>query len=247
MAEPRSDQAAGLRRMLARERLRVLAVDAGARAADKTAAVLALARAAAAQGGRIVVLDQSAGDIAGALALTWRWELAHLLSGEREWRDVVLAGPEGVGIVPGAKGIGALLGSGAGGEALFGGFARLPARPDLLLLNLAARGPEAGALLPPESEILMVARAAAASVTATYGRIKAHVRRHARRRFRLLVSGAEDREARALHATMAGVTRRFLGAELAYGGAVPAGAGPLAPAWRALAQALGDWPLAEYG
>jgi flagellar biosynthesis protein FlhG len=246
MAGRPRDQAAGLRRMLARDRLRVLAIDAGARGAGKTTTVLGIARAAAALGQRVVVLDQSAGEVAGALSLTWRWELAHLLSGEREWREVLLEGPGGIGVVPGAKGLAALAASGGEGAKLFGGFARLSARPDLVIVNLCTRRARTSCLLGPEAELLMVARAARASVTATYARIKEHVRRSSRRRFRLLVNGAGEAEARALHATMAEVVRRFLGAELAFGGAVAAGAAPGDARWDTLARALEGWPLAEF-
>lgn len=248
------DQAAGLRCLLARKRLRVLPVAAGMRGVGKTTLLLGVACAAAAAGQRVVVLDASGGDVATALGLTWRRELVHLLNGEREFRDVVLPGPAGIGIVPAAKGVAALLDAGKGGDDLFRGFTRLAARPDLVLFNTPAK--DGCALLPEESELLIVTRTDREAVTATYARLKEFTRRHGRERFRLFVNRAAPAAARALHAHMAGVARRFLGAELAWGGCLadedvlraggPAAAAHHAGAFGALAQALLKWPLAEY-
>lgn len=248
------DQAAGLRRLLVRERLRVLPVAAGMRGVGKTTLLLGIACAAAAAGQRVLVLDPGAGDVARALGLTWRRELVHLLNGEREFPEVVLPGPAGIGIVPAAKGIAALLDAGKGGDDLFRGFTRLAVRPDLILLNTTAK--DGCALLPAQSELLIVTRTDREAVTATYARLKELTRRHARKRFRLLVNRAAPAAARALHAHMAEVARRFLGAELAWGGCLaeeevlraggPAAAAHHTGAFGALAQALLKWPLAEY-
>jgi flagellar biosynthesis protein FlhG len=233
--------------LLARERLRVLPVAAGQRGVGKTMAVIGLARAAAALGARAVVLDQSPGDVACALALAWRWELEDLLRGERQWGEVALAGPDGVGIVPAARGFAALCEAHASAEQLFGGFARLSAPPSLVIVNLAPGFEAAQALLPGEAELMLVTRATPRAVTATYARIKEQVQRHGRRRFRLLVNRAGGREAASLHARMARAASRFLGAELAYAGCIPAGALPGSAAWTAIAQTLPQWTLAEYG
>jgi flagellar biosynthesis protein FlhG len=243
--------------MLARRRMRVLAIAAGLRGVGKTTLLLGLACAAAAAGQRVVVLDPSAGDVAAALGLTWRRELLHLLNGERAYREVVLAGPSGIGILPAAKGVAALLDAGKDGDELFGGFTRLAARPDLVLLNTPAKDGAACTLLPRDAELLVVTATGREAVTATYTRLKELARRHGRKRFRLVVNRAAAEEARALHAHMAGVARRFLGIELAWGGSIAdeamlraggAQAATLgASAFSALLQALADWPLAEYG
>jgi flagellar biosynthesis protein FlhG len=257
MPEALRDQAAGLRRMLARGRLRVLPLAAGLPGAGKTTLLLGIACAVASAGRRVAVLDPSAGELAAALALTWRWELIHLLGGEREYREVALAGPAGIGIVPAAKGVAALLEAGRGGEELFGGFARLSERPDLVLLNVPARDPGACALLPQDAELLMVTRPSRDAITATYSQLKELSRRYGRRRFRLFVNRAPEAQARGLHRHMAAVARRFLGTELAYGGSLsdeaalraggPAAAARCASAFDGLAHQLADWRLAEYG
>jgi len=257
MAETIRDQAAGLRHLLARERLRVLPLAAGHSGAGKTTLILGIACALAAAGRRVAVLDVGSGEVAAALSLTWRWELAHLLEGVREYREVALAGPaDGIEIVPSAKGVAALVAAGRGGEELFGAFARLGTRPDLLLFDIPAKSTGVCALLPQEAEIAIVMRPGREALTATYSCLKALVRRQGRRRFRLVVNGAPQAEAQQLHRHMAEVVRRFLDAELGWGGAVAAepvlraggarAALACAGAFEALAASLSDWRLAEY-
>lgn len=242
-----ADQAAGLRLILRPGRLRVLPVLAGMRGTGKTAIVIALAHAAARGGQRVLVLDQSRGDIATALSLTWRRELADLLDGSHSYEEVLLPGPGGCGIVPAPRGLARLLRSGEGGARLFGSFAGLSRPPQLVILN--AQDASGCGLLPAPSETLLVARPTRCSITATYARMKDLVRRHGRYRFRLLVNRADEQGARALHDNVSQVARRFLGAEVVYAGAVAGGTqgcvgGPpdLAP----LAQALESWSLAEF-
>ena len=89
------DQAAGLRRLLAPRRLRVLPL-ASTLARDAQAA-LAMRIAVALEGGgrRVVVLDASRGGVSAHLGLEPRFELLHLLEGERKFDDVAL--PTGAG------------------------------------------------------------------------------------------------------------------------------------------------------
>jgi len=236
------DQATGLRRILRPGRLRVLPVAAGMHGTGKTMVVIELARAASASGQRAVILDQSRGEVAAALSLTWRRELDDLLSGEHDYAEVALPGPGGSAILPGARGIARLVEAGEDGARLFGGFAQLSSAPNLVILNLAVKDGAACRLVPPEAEMLLVARPGNASVTATYSSIKNLVRRHGRRRFRLLVNRADEQAAAALHANVAEVARRFLDAEVAFGGAIAAGRTELGTVFNALEH----WSLAEF-
>lgn len=241
MADAR-DQATGLRRILRPARLRVLPVAAGMQGTGKTRIVIELARAAAAAGQRVVVLDQSRGDIATALSLTWRRELEDLLNGSHEYAQVALPGPAGCAIVPGARGLARLVESGEDGARLFGGFARLASAPTLVILNTAAKDASGCRLVPPGAETLLVVRPTQVSITATYARMKDLVRRHGRRNFRLLVNRADAQAAGALHAHVSEVARRFLDAEVVLAGAVAAGNPDLGP----IALALEQWSLAEF-
>lgn len=257
MPSPRPDQAAGLRRVLAPRRLRVLPVAAGCRGMGKTTLALGLARAAAQAGLRTVLLD-AAGDAAAALSLTWRWELLHLLEGEREYGEVALEGPGGIRIVPAARGVAALRGEPDAGTHLFEAFTRLSTRPDLVVFNTPVREAAPCALVPGEADLLLVASPSQDAVKATYARLKALARRHGRRCARLFVNRAAPERARELHAHMAGVARRFLGVELGWGGSLApapelatlgagAAAGPAASRFSTLLAAMDDWALAQFG
>lgn len=257
MPSGRSDQAAGLRRVLAPRRLRVLPVAAGCRGVGRTTLALGIACAAAQAGLRAVLLD-AAGDAAAALSLTWRWELVHLLQGEREYGEVALDGPAGIQIVPAARGVAALCGEPDGGARLFEAFARLSVRPDLLVFNTAVREAAPCALVPADADLLLVTSPSQNAVKATYARLKELARRHGRRRARLIVNRAAPERARALHEHMAGVVRRFLGIELAWGASLApapelatlgagAAGGQAAARFSTLVAAMDDWSLAQFG
>jgi len=182
------------------------------------------------------------GEVATALSLTWRHELDDLLDGSREYAEVALDAPGGARVVPGPRGLARLVAAGEDGARLFGGFAHLLEPPQLVILNLPTKDSSACALVPADTEVLLVARPTSPSVTATYARLKDMVRRHGRRRFRLLVNRADDAAAAALHAHVAEVARRFLDADVAFAGAVPAGR----PDASHLVPFLDQWSLAEY-
>lgn len=249
-----ADQAAGLRRMLGARRLRLLPLLGGGPDVGAATCAVGLACAAAESGQRTLLIDAAAPAVAGALGYTWRAELSDLLAGRSQIGDVLLPMPGDVGLVPARKGIAEYLEGGAGGDALFGAFAQLSARPDLLVFCL---DPAAVRLLPQGCELLVVTRPTPDAITATYAKIKQLVSGHGARPLRLLVNCADAREAGELHAHMAGVARRFLAAELGYAGHVgrdPAlleGGARSAPRrlelFRGLAAALGAWRLAEYG
>ena len=75
----KQDQAAGLRRMLARTTMRVLPLVS---VLDRSAQALLAVHLAAAYsylGNRVVIVDASRGDVAAAMNLNPRYELLHLL------------------------------------------------------------------------------------------------------------------------------------------------------------------------
>ncbi|MEW5864192.1 MAG: hypothetical protein AB1773_11480 [Pseudomonadota bacterium] len=257
MPSGRADQAAGLRRVLAPRKLRVLPIAAGCRGVGRTTLALGLACAAARAGLRTVLLD-AAGDAAAALSLTWRWELVHLLEGEREYGEVALRGPGEIHLVPAARGVAALCGQPDGGMRLFEAFARLAARPDLLVFNAPVREAAPCALVPADADLLLVTSPSQEAVKATYARLKELARRHGRRRARLIVNRATPERARGLHAHMAEVARRFLGVELAWGASLAAApelaalgagaaAGQACARFSTLVVAMDDWALAQFG
>jgi flagellar biosynthesis protein FlhG len=237
------DQAAGLRRMLGRPAVRVLPLASSMDGAAQAALALRLAGALLQLGNRVVVLDASRGEVAAALGLAARRDLLELLQGEKEFADVALAGPEGLRVVPAARGIDLLEQAGAARyHDLFGAFAALSEPADLVLLNCApgdvhpaCRAASGG------REVVLALQTDAESVTDAYALIKTALRRDGQHSFRMLFSGASPLEAGPLLGRMSAAALRFLEVELRSGGVIPrTGAGA---ACRAVANASYGWNL----
>lgn len=91
---------------LSRSRVRTLVVTSGKGGVGKSTLAANLAVALAQRGARIVLVD---GDLAQAsldvlLGMHPRWDLGHVLAGEKTVDEIVVQGPAGVTLVPGASG-----------------------------------------------------------------------------------------------------------------------------------------------
>jgi flagellar biosynthesis protein FlhG len=84
-----------------------LAVTSGKGGVGKTNIALNLAIAIAQSGARTCLLDANLGlgNIDLLCGLNGYWNLSHVVTGARNVRDIVLDGPEGVQVVPGASGL----------------------------------------------------------------------------------------------------------------------------------------------
>ena len=245
------DQAAGLRRLLGNIGPRVLPVAGGADGQERAAVVVELAVAAGAQGYSVVVLDQSRGNVARMLGLRPRYELHHLLSGEKQFDEVALETVSGIRLVPAARGIAELASQPAHAMSFFHAFARLDRPANLVILNI--EDPLTAAELMPcvDAEVLLVANASNASITGAYAHVKQMVLARGIVNYRVLICGVDDEcESRRAFEKLAATAGRFLRARLNLGGLVPSsrhlgGAsknGDKAPAARAFQQLVAGLP-----
>ena len=97
---------AGHPSQLSRSRVRTLVVTSGRGGVGKSNLAANLAVALSQRGARVVLVD---GDLAQAsldllLGLHPRWDLGHVLAGEKTVDEVLVRGPEGLTLVPGAAG-----------------------------------------------------------------------------------------------------------------------------------------------
>jgi flagellar biosynthesis protein FlhG len=104
MPEARHDQASGLRRLFAPDPLQVLAVR-GSGAQSATAVTIDLATALVAMGRQPLVVDLDQGRAALGLGLKARYELAHLLRGDKTLPEVLLVAANGVAVLPATRGL----------------------------------------------------------------------------------------------------------------------------------------------
>ena len=218
-----ADQAQGLRKLFRQPGVRVLPLF-GAR--ERVAASVNLAAALMAVGSRPIIVDAGRGEIADALGLAVRYELRHLLQGEKNFDEVALLASCGARVLPAQRGIDMLVGStnrGAGnGDALFGAFANIADPADIVLLN--APDAIAAATLPSVTgEVLVVVTPSADALTTAYSNIKTLAATHGVARFRTLVMKADAGAAQDIHARIAMLARERLGVDVQPGGFIPDG------------------------
>jgi flagellar biosynthesis protein FlhG len=244
------DQATGLRTLLTERTLRVLPVVGGISDVARASFIVGLGAAMSAYGASVVVLDASSGEVARLINVRARYELQHLLSGEKQFEQVVLAGPNDLGVLPARRGLDTLFQAGHGGNELFGAFAALADVPDLIVVNAPAERSLLTCTLVQDAllgrEVVVLAGADSESITAAYLQIKSLVSKLRRTDFRVVVSGAQSAEAaRRSFANLAQTAQNFLSARLSYGGFVPAGAAQDL-ALRRLALRSSEWHLPTY-
>lgn len=226
MAEFLQDQAEGLRRLLAQDVVRVITMTSGRRGVGKSSVVVNLAVALARRGKYVLVIDEHEGasSAAGQLGLTPRYDLLHVLRRENSLDEVLLRGPEGVEIVPAARGVKALAKlDTAGQEWVVRAFRELPHPVDVVLVDaLPGARSETLPLSLASQEVVMTVSPDAASITDAYALIKVLNQDYGKHYFRVLVAKAKsEADALAVFNNMAKTASRFLDISLDYMGCVP--------------------------
>ncbi|MFA7238774.1 MAG: AAA family ATPase [Sulfuricellaceae bacterium] len=224
MAEIVQDQAEGLRRLFARDFVRVITVAGGRTSVGKTHVVINLAISLARRGKRVLVLDSQhgRGNLDTLLGIKPRYNLTHVIRRERTLEEVMVEGPNGVGIIQAAHGLKSLAGLSVTDQNwLVHSFSQLPRPPDVVLVDAGSAGAQSSLSLAAQ-EIVIVVSGHRDSITDAYGLIKSLSRNFSRRHFHILVNKVESaHEARAVYANMAQVAGRFLDVTLDFMGFVP--------------------------
>ncbi|MGI4858383.1 MAG: MinD/ParA family ATP-binding protein [Janthinobacterium lividum] len=205
------DQAEGLRRLLARRPLRVVAMLGAKQGAGATTAAINLAAALCHHGKRALVIDEHAVPAAGQSTLadvvTGRVSLeSAFFSLDESHGAAVLAAPwPSLAHVPGEEQLAALDGG-----------------ADLVLID--ARVGDDGAFSPLAAmahDLVVVMDADAASLTSAYALIKRLHLSHANQQFRLLFNRvAQPSDAQNVYQNLSGVATRYLGVSLTPAGVI---------------------------
>jgi flagellar biosynthesis protein FlhG len=220
------DQAAGLRRLLGPKRLRVAPIVAASAGVGKTMFVINFAAAAQRRGLKVLVLDQTYGDIAGALGLRPRYDLLHVLNGDRDLSSVALRGPESVWIIPAPRGIDALVKTSFNTASLCRLLAPISSELDLIVVNSLPSQAHAACRFAAHAdsgrEAVLLAATTAETITASYSHIKHLVRRSGQQEFRLLINRASTEDAaRRVFENVAKAAKENVDALVHYGGYIP--------------------------
>ena len=224
MVNDAGDQAEGLRQILAFSRARTIAVVAGARGAGATSCVVNLAWALAAEGKRVLMIDENGGaNIARALGLTPRHDLHDIMSGGCGIEEALLELGARVKLLPAGAAARALpLLDTAAQQRAVACFASLDVETDVVLLDASNEGQQPSAFAQAAQEVIVVVSPGPSSVTGGYAAIKRMTQAHGRGRFRLLVNRASDHATAALiHQNMAQVAAKHLDTSVQFMGAVP--------------------------
>ena len=227
------DQAEGLRRMRARKPIKVIAIASGKGGVGKTNVAVNLAVALAQQGAKPLLFDADLGlgNVDVLLGLSPRYNLSHVISGEKSMEEVLITGPWNIRILPAASGVAQMANLDTQSQAnLIQAVGDLSLDMDYLLIDLPAG--IAGDVLTfsqAAQEVLVVLSNEPASITDAYALIKVLSRNHGVRRFKVLPNMVRDqREGDALFQRIAKVADGYLDVTLEQIGSIP-----LDPALRA--------------
>jgi len=225
-SELEQDQAAGLRYRGTSRPVRVIAVTGGKGGVGKTNVSINLAVAMALDGKRVVLLDGDMGlaNIDVLLGLKPKHNLSHVVKGELSLDDVIVHGPAGIRVIPGASGLQEMASLGSVQHAgLINAFSGLGADIDTLVIDTQA-GISANVTSYSQAaqEVVVVLCDEPAAITDSYALIKVLSRDYNVARFRIvsnMVNSSQD--GRTLFNKLLRVTDRYLDVALDFVGAIP--------------------------
>ena len=209
------DQAEGLRSLMGRNLVRLVAVVGGGPAAGATSVAMNLSAALAQQGKAVLLLDEQS----GPRSVSALWGVAPIGT----WDDVV-AGRLELAAAVGVAGCGVCVLAVAPAASVPASGPQVVFEERMVLIDAAVRGDGALSELACQAdETLIVVRPHAASITAAYARLKRLHAIHALQHSRILINGtASDVDARRVLANLAGAATRYLALTVEPGGCVRA-------------------------
>lgn len=220
MASIRTDQAEGLRRMIAKPAPRVLTFLSSAPGNDKSATLLNLGASLARTGSNVLVVDANVAT-RGVGAVLDRGKAGTLLqaaSAQRSLSDVIRPMQQGLALSVMARRVM----SDKERQNMAALFARLAADNDIVVVDADLDGSD---MLPlpalADGEIIVQVEDRTESVTAAYSLVKRVTDRYGRRTISILVTGTDISRAGKIYKSIATAARRYLALEIHSIGAVP--------------------------
>lgn len=221
-----NDQAAGLRRMTKPKPVRVIAITGGKGGIGKTNISANLACAMGQLGRKVLLLDADLGlaNVDVLLGLSPKYNLAHVISGQRTLEEILVDGPCGIRIIPAASGLKEMASLSVAEHAgLIKAFSDLSHDIDVLLIDTAAGiSDSVTSFTRAAQEVVIVVCDEPASITDAYAMMKVLNRDHGVFRYRILANMVlSAQEGREVYGKLVKVADRFLDVSLDYMGAIP--------------------------
>ena len=205
---------------------RVIAVTSGKGGVGKTNIAANLAYHLSRMGKKTLVLDADMGlaNIDVILGLAPKYNLYHVLRGEKTLSDVIVEGPGGMKILPATSGVPEMAELSRGEKlALLDELDGLGSELDFMLIDTAAG--IAGNVIyfnVAAREIIVVASPEPTSITDAYALIKVLYSQHGEKRFMLLANMVKNSgEAREVFLKVSNATSHFLNLSIEFIGHVP--------------------------
>jgi flagellar biosynthesis protein FlhG len=201
--------------------VRVLSITSGKGGVGKTNIAANLAYLLARRHKKILVLDADAGlaNIDVILGINPRYNLSHVLNGEKTVTETLVEGPGGIRILPSASGLPELTDLSRGQKlTLIDALNTLNGEIDCMLIDTGA-GISSNVMYfnMAAKEIIVVVTPEPTSLTDAYALIKVLYQRYAKKRFRMIVnmvkSAAEGKE---IYSRLARATDHFLNLTIEY-------------------------------
>ncbi|MDD5247922.1 MAG: MinD/ParA family protein [Rhodocyclaceae bacterium] len=232
-----SDQAAGLRRLFGTRAPQVVAFASGRESCGRTTLVVQTAAALAAAGHAVVIIDENPppNNAIEAFGLTARYDLMHMIDGERSLRQVALPAAPLVRVIPAARAARELDPlDPAACQRLAQCLQEVQRGAAFVLIDCATRrGGHLSALAQAARHLAVVVAAHGSAITHAYALIKHMAQERGRDGFQMVITRARAREeARAIFDNMKRVAREHLGVRLVFLGA------SMVPVTEHLAEAL---------
>lgn len=206
--------------------VRVIAVTSGKGGVGKTNVAVNLGICLSALGRRVAILDADMGlaNIDVLLGLQPKFNLSHVLKGERTLAEIILEGPAGLRIVPAASGIQHMSELPVAEQAgLIRAFSEIGADLDVLIVDTAA-GIASGVVnfVRACQEVIVVVCDEPTSLTDAYAFMKLMNRDHGIYRFHILANMVQDaKQGQALFDKLCRVTDQYLDVILDLLGVIP--------------------------
>lgn len=204
---------------------RVIAISSGKGGVGKTNSVVNLAVAFSKIGKKVLLLDADLGlgNLDILLGLTPKYNIGHLLKGEKTLEEVIIKGPSDIMILPASSGIQELTHLSSHERlAILSHLENLELPVDMMIIDTGA-GISSNVLFfnMAAQEIIVVVTPEPTSITDAYALMKVLLQKHGERRFKLLVNSAKSKkEGIEVYKKIGLAAERFLNISLDYIGCV---------------------------